>query len=53
MPWSFRVIWEMENEADSPKDAAQVARVIQLTHGTSATVFVVGRRIGEDAPVSI
>jgi hypothetical protein len=35
----FRVIWEIEIEADSPKEAAQEARVIQLTPGMSATVF--------------
>ena len=35
----FRVIWEVEIEADSPKEAAQAARVIQLTPGMSATVF--------------
>jgi multidrug resistance efflux pump len=35
----FRVIWEIEIEADSPKQAAQEARVIQLTPGMSATVF--------------
>ena len=35
----FRVIWEIEIEAGSPKEAAQEARVIQLTPGMSATVF--------------
>jgi hypothetical protein len=35
----FRVIWEIEIEADSPKGAAQQARTIQLTPGMSATVF--------------
>jgi hypothetical protein len=35
----FRVIWEIEIEADSPKEAAQEARVVQLTPGMSATVF--------------
>jgi hypothetical protein len=35
----FRVIWEIEIEADSPKGAAQEARTIQLTPGMSATVF--------------
>jgi hypothetical protein len=38
-PVKFRVIWEIEIEADSPKEAAQEARVIQLTPGMSATVF--------------
>jgi hypothetical protein len=33
------VIWEIEIEADSAKEAAQEARVIQLTPGMAATVF--------------
>jgi len=39
MALEFRVIWEIEIEADSAKEAAQEARAIQLTPGTSATVF--------------
>jgi hypothetical protein len=35
----FRVTWEIEIEADNPKQAAQEARIIQLTPGMSATVF--------------
>jgi hypothetical protein len=35
----FRVIWEIEIEVDSPNEAAQEARAIQLTPGMSATVF--------------
>ena len=35
----FRVIWEIEIEAEGPKEAAQKARAIQLTRGMSATVF--------------
>jgi hypothetical protein len=35
----FRVIWEIDIEADSPKEAAHEARAIQLTPGMSATVF--------------
>ena len=35
----FRVIWEIEIDAEGPKEAAQQARVIQLTPGMSATVF--------------
>lgn len=35
----FRVIWEIEIEAASPKKAAQDARAVQLTPGMSATVF--------------
>ena len=35
----FRVIWEIDIEADGPKEAAREARAIQLTPGMSATVF--------------
>ena len=35
----FRVTWEIEIEADSAKEAAHEARTVQLTPGTSATVF--------------
>jgi hypothetical protein len=35
----FRVIWEIEIEADSPKEAALEVRVLQLTPAMSATVF--------------
>ena len=33
------MIWEIEIEADRPKEAAQQAKAIQLTPGMSATVF--------------
>jgi hypothetical protein len=39
MALEFRVIWEIEIEADSPQEAAQEARAIQLTPGMPATVF--------------
>jgi hypothetical protein len=35
----FRVIWEVDIEAEGVKEAAQQARAIQLTPGMSATVF--------------
>jgi hypothetical protein len=35
----FRVIWEIDIEADGPRAAAQQARAIQLIPGMSATVF--------------
>jgi hypothetical protein len=37
----FRVIWEIEIEADSPKEAVQKAREVQLTPDMPATVFEV------------
>jgi hypothetical protein len=39
MALEFRLIWEIEIEADRPKEAAQQAKAIQLTPGMSATVF--------------
>jgi hypothetical protein len=39
MALEFRVIWEIDIESESPKEAAQEARVIQLTPGMSATIF--------------
>jgi hypothetical protein len=35
----FHVIWEINIDAEGPKDAAQQAREIQLIPGMSATVF--------------
>jgi hypothetical protein len=35
----FRVIWEIDVDADSPTAAAQEARALQLKINTSATVF--------------
>jgi hypothetical protein len=35
----FRVTWEIDIEAEGPKEAAREARAIQLTPGMSATVF--------------
>jgi hypothetical protein len=48
MALEFRVIWEIEIEAGSPKEAAQQARAIQLTPGMSATVFDVWAHVAED-----
>ena len=35
----FRVIWEIDIDADNPTSAAQEARALQLKMNTSATVF--------------
>lgn len=35
----FQVTWEIDINADGPKEAAQQARAVQLTPGISATVF--------------
>src|ERR1700735_1755059 len=37
----FRVIWEIEIEADSPKEAVQRAREVQLRPDMPATIFEV------------
>jgi hypothetical protein len=39
MALEFRVIWEVAIEAENPIEAAQEARIIQLTPGMSATAF--------------
>lgn len=41
MDLEFRVIWEIDIDAEGPKEASQQARAIQLTPGMSATVFEV------------
>ena len=45
----FRVIWQIEIEAEGPMEAAWEARVIQPTPGMSATVFNVWAHGGENA----
>ena len=35
----FRVIWEIDIDADNPAAAAQEARALQLKMNTSATIF--------------
>jgi hypothetical protein len=35
----FRVIWEIDIDADNPTAAAQEARALQLKMNTSATIF--------------
>ena len=42
----FRVIWEIDIDADSPMEAAQEARAVQLRPDTTATVFNVWEHVG-------
>ena len=35
----FRVIWEIEIDADSPKQAADLARALQMNPAMPATIF--------------
>jgi hypothetical protein len=44
MALEFHVIWAIDVEADSAKEAAQEARAVQMTPGMSATVFDVWAR---------
>lgn len=37
----YRVIWEIDIDADSPREAAEKAREIQRDAGSVATVFTV------------
>jgi hypothetical protein len=37
----YQVVWEMDIEADSPQEAAALAREAQTRAGTEATVFQV------------
>jgi hypothetical protein len=37
----YRVRWEIDLDAESPKQAARIARNIQLEPGNEATVFSV------------
>jgi len=41
----FRVIWEIEIDADSPKQAAEQARVLQMSPAMPATVFEVWEHV--------
>lgn len=43
----YFVRWEIDIEADSPREAAEIARVIQLDAGSTAVVFDV-QKPGED-----
>jgi hypothetical protein len=42
----FRVIWEIDIDADSPMEAAHEARAVQLRPDTTATVFNVWEHAG-------
>ncbi len=44
---AYRVIWEMDIEADSPEEAAEMARYYQTKPSTTATVFDVKDKAGQ------
>jgi hypothetical protein len=43
----FRVIWEIDVWADSPREAAERAREIQLDQTSAATVFKIAEKRSE------
>lgn len=44
---TYKVAWEIDIEASSPKEAAEVARHYQTVEGTTATVFDVRDETGK------
>jgi hypothetical protein len=45
----YRVIWEIDIDADSPREAAEKAREIQLRPHSIATLFnIIERKAGDD-----
>jgi hypothetical protein len=46
----YRVSWHIEIEADTPREAAEMARGIQLDVGSVATCFIVDEVQSEIAP---
>lgn len=50
---SYRVVWEIDIEANSAKEAARIARNIQLNNASIATVFYVYENSGEREDVDL
>lgn len=44
---SYRVVWEIDIEADTPEEAAEMARYYQTVPGTTAIVFDVRDTMGK------
>lgn len=49
MPKEYTVTWKIDIQADSPEEAAKIARVIQLDPDSTAEYFDV-REFGTDGP---
>lgn len=49
----YRVIWEVDVEAESPQEAAEIARSYQTRPDTTATVFTVRHPNGVDTVVDL
>lgn len=50
---TYRVVWEIDVEADGPKEAAEMARYFQTAPDTIATVFDVRDETGEITRVDL
>jgi hypothetical protein len=50
---TYRVVWEIDIEAENPRKAAEVARFFQTAPDTTATVFDVRGETGEFTRVDL
>lgn len=50
---SYRVTWEIDVEADSPREAAEKARAIQIRDGTMAVIFGVTGEDGTNTQIDL
>lgn len=50
---NYRVMWEIDIEADSPKDAAQHALLIQQDQDSAALVFSVTNEDGDTIEIDL
>lgn len=50
---SYRVVWEIDIEADTPEDAARQALDIQRDKNSEATVFLVTGRGGSTLEIDV
>jgi hypothetical protein len=50
---TYSVSWEIDIDADSPREAAEKARAIQLREGSIATVFMVFNDRGDGVQVDL
>jgi hypothetical protein len=49
----YRVLWEIELEASTPEEAAQLARELQLDPESFATFFIVQEPDGTEHEIEI
>jgi hypothetical protein len=53
MTKTYNVSWEIDIDADSPREAAEKARAIQLRDASTATVFMVFNDRGDGVQVDL